>query len=270
MLNVDVKRLREEGYLLVEDLVSAHQLQAVVDLICEYMQVPADRTDPDFKRQRGEVFNGIVPLHQHQALWDARQSPKVHEAFSQIYDTPKLWVTIDRVSYKPKLSTRSTAKKGDANSIHVDRPVLDTSDSSVQGILYLSDTEEDQGAFECIPEIYRDIVAGRRTGVERGETFEKHDIHRVPGPAGSMVIWDGNMPHSSGHNWTDTPRFVQYITMHPEGDEATRQERIQNWQDRRAPTRWRNMLNQEDPEPWTEPASLTSLGEQLLGSRAWD
>ncbi len=267
---VDVEHLRERGYVLVENVVTPDEAAAVVDLLCDYLDVNPHASIPGFKRRAGEVFNGIVPLHQHQALWDTRQSPNMHEAFRQVYDDHRLWVTVDRASYKPRLSERAGASKGDPNSIHIDRPVLDTSDSSVQGVLYLTDTPEDQGAWECVPELYQQIKRGEVTSFDaRTDSLDGYEIVRVPGPAGSIVIWDGLMPHSSGHNWRDTPRFVQYITMHPEGDEATRLERISNWRDRRAPPYWRNMPNQEDPEPWPQPARLTELGEQLLGARQW-
>ena len=195
----------------------------------------------------------------------------MHEAFSQVYDNHKLWVSVDRASYKPRLSERAEASRGDSNSIHIDRPVLDTSEFAVQGVLYLTDTPEDQGAWEYVPELYQQIKAGDVTSFNpRTDSLEGYEVKRVPGPAGSLVIWDGLMPHSSGHNWTDVPRFVQYITMHPEGDAARRSERISNWRDRRAPPYWRNMPNQEDPEPWPAPARLTTLGEQLLGLQPWE
>ncbi len=269
-ITVDVDHLREHGYVLVENVVTADEAGAVVDLLCDYLDVNPHASIPGFRRKAGEVAQGIVPLHQHQSLWDTRQSPNMHEAFSQVYDNHRLWVTVDRASYKPRLSERAGASKGDPNAIHIDRPVLDTSSFAVQGVLYLTDTAEDQGAWECVPGLYQRIKRGDVTSFDRRtDSVEGYEIKRVAGPAGSIVIWDGLMPHSSGHNWTNTPRFAQYITMHPEGDEATRQERVSNWQDRRAPPYWRSMPNQEDPEPWATPAQLTELGEQLLGARPW-
>ena len=269
-ITVDVDHLKEHGFVLVEDVVAKVEAASVVDLLCDYLNVNPRSSIAGFKRRVGEVFNGIVPLHQHQALWDTRQSPKMHEAFRQVYDNHRLWVTVDRASYKPRLSDRANAKKGDPNSIHIDRPVLDTSSFAVQGVLYLTDTPEDQGAWEYVPELYQQIKSGDVTSFDpRKDSLEGYEIKRVAGPTGSIVIWDGLMPHSSGHNWSDVPRFVQYITMHPEGDEATRDQRISDWRDRRAPPYWRSMPNQEDPEPWPEPARLTELGEQLLGSRLW-
>ena len=40
----------------------------------------------------------MVEIYQHQALWDNRQYPRVHQAFSEIWETEKLWVSFDRAS----------------------------------------------------------------------------------------------------------------------------------------------------------------------------
>ena len=40
-------------------------------------------------------------MYQHQALWDNRQYPKVHQAFAEILRDEKLWVSLDRANMKP-------------------------------------------------------------------------------------------------------------------------------------------------------------------------
>ena len=40
----------------------------------------------------------MVEIYQHQALWDNRQYPRAHQAFSEIWETEKLWVSFDRAS----------------------------------------------------------------------------------------------------------------------------------------------------------------------------
>ena len=44
----------------------------------------------------------------------------------------------------------------------------------------------DQGAWECVPEIFREIKDGRRTRFERGSNVDDYQVERVPAPAGSM------------------------------------------------------------------------------------
>ena len=266
MVDVDVAHFQAEGWVLVDDVVAQSDLDAVVDVICSFLGIEPGKSQPS--PRRADVINGIVPIHQHQALWDTRQAPAMHAAFSAIHGTDALWVTMDRVSYKPRISERAKAQRGDANAIHCDKDLTDTT-FTVQGVLYLTDTLEDQGAWECVPSLYREIRDEGLTDIKWAHDIGEREVRRVPGKAGSLVIWDGRMPHSSGHNWTDTPRYVQYITMNRPGDEATRHARVDDWRANRAPAHWRGLPHQPDPEPWTAPASLTPLGQRLLGLSPW-
>jgi hypothetical protein len=45
--------------------------------------------------------SGNVEIYQHQALWDNRQSPRVHGAFADIYNDHRLWVSFDRAAMRP-------------------------------------------------------------------------------------------------------------------------------------------------------------------------
>ena len=45
--------------------------------------------------------SGMVEIYQHQALWDNRQYPKVHQAFSEIWETEKLWQMMFRGGFFP-------------------------------------------------------------------------------------------------------------------------------------------------------------------------
>ena len=265
-VNVDAEHFSQQGWVCVEDVVPVADCEAVVDTICDFWQVSRNGSQP--ARTGRERFNGIVPIHQHQSLWNTRQSPKLHEAFAAIHDSEALWVSMDRASYKPRLSQRAKAKPGDANSIHTDKR-LDDASFTVQGVLYLTDTPEDQGAWECMPDLFHEIRDGQHETIRDDVDFSRYPVRRVPGKAGSVVIWHGHMPHGSGHNWRDTPRFVQYITMNRVGTEEDRQDRINCWHTNRAPHFWQGMPGQLDPEPWERPAELSPLGEMLLGSRHW-
>ena len=268
-LEPDVDHFQREGWVRVDNVVPKKELDAVVDLVCEFFVVDRERMDP--RRKFSEVVNGLVPVHQHQSLWDSRQEPAVHAAFSAIHGTERLWVSMDRASYKPRLSKRAKYVRGDANVIHVDKNLKDEV-FTVQGVLYLTDTSEDQGAWECVPDVFREIRDDGRRDLRSGDDFSKYPLHKVPGKAGSLVIWDGRMPHSSGHNWSDKPRFAQYITMNKCGNEEERQSRIENWRQNRAPAYWRNLKanpHQLDPEPWGTPAYLTAHGKRILGLTRW-
>ncbi|MEM7020634.1 MAG: phytanoyl-CoA dioxygenase family protein [Pseudomonadota bacterium] len=266
-MKIDLEHYRREGWVLVEDAVPDALLEPVVDLICDYWQVDRYQCDPTRKFE--EVINGIVPVHQHQAMWDIRQWPTLYKAFSKIHDTEKLWVSMDRLSYKPTVSQRLKKDKGAPNAIHIDMD-LRKPRSYVQGVVYLTDTPEERGAWECVPEIFREIRDGKRASFRWAEDVSYYEIVRVPAKAGSIVIWDSRTPHGSGFNWSDIPRFAQYVTMNPIGDEAERKKRVDVWQRCQAPDYWRGMPGQMEVEPWGAPAKLTELGEKLLGVKTWE
>ena len=60
-----------------------------------------DRDDPDSWYPDPPRRGIMVEIYQHQALWNNRQYPRVHQAFSEIWETEKLWVSFDRASMNP-------------------------------------------------------------------------------------------------------------------------------------------------------------------------
>ena len=104
----------------------------------------------------------MVEMYHAQEQWDNRTAPKIHEAFSQIWDQEELRVSRDRVSINPPALDKDAAKESQvAFGLHFDtgwgqqtvaeakklRPIP----KGVQGVLYLVDTPEENGAFICVP-----------------------------------------------------------------------------------------------------------------------
>ena len=95
------------GYVIVRNAVPQANVDAVVDILWEFMEM--DRDDPDSwyrppHSKYGMVElnrSGMVALYQHQSLWDNRHHPRVYGAFTDIWETDKLWVSIDRVNLNP-------------------------------------------------------------------------------------------------------------------------------------------------------------------------
>ena len=217
----------------------------------------------------------MVEMYQHQAIWDNRQHPRVHQAFAEIWGEEKLWVSLDRANMKPP----AREDKPDWNNrgmIHWD---LDTSQQpiqfGVQGVLYLTDTAEDQGGFQCVPGFNNTFEEWVKTQPEDRNPHHPDltglDVRSIPGKAGDLLIWHRLLAHGNGHNTSDKPRLAQYITMSPActEDEAARQARVASWQERRPMPNWPG-----DPRAWEkekqQTAELTPLGKKLLGVDLWD
>ena len=145
----------------------------------------------------------------------------------------------------------------------------------VQGVLYLTDTSEDPGGFQCVPEfhnLFEDWVKSQPEDRNpRRPDLEGLEVKSIPGKTGELLIWHRLLAHGNGHNLSNRPRLAQYITMSPsEGrKEEERKERIEAWQSCRPTTRWPG-----DPRDWEhktqKPAKLTELGKKLLGVEAWN
>ncbi|HEX6971776.1 MAG TPA: phytanoyl-CoA dioxygenase family protein [Limnochordia bacterium] len=266
---------RENGYVVVHDAVPKENLDAVVAAIWEFLGM--DPNDPEDWYRPPLPPGGMVELYHHQALWNNRQHPRVHQAFSEILGTERLWVTFDRVSFKPPRHP-AHPEYDHKGFIHWDvdstRPPKSL---RVQGVLYLTDTAADQGGFQCVPGLHRDFEAWvKRQPPDRNPRVPDltgYTIEPIPGKAGDLVIWDVMLAHGNGHNVSDRPRFAQYISMFParEDDEAGRAERIRRFQQRLPPP---GPAFPGDPRRLEElhgkPVELTPLGRKLLGLDSWD
>ena len=261
------RELFAKGYLVVENVVPRELCEDVLAATADFLGIAAD--EPASWRTRTTHGHGIVPLHHHPALWALRQWPGIHHLFRQLYGTDRLWVTMDRVSFKaPSAQAHETPRM---SAFHWDAdPRNPRSETGFQGLVYLRDTAPEQGAFCCLPDVYAhldDWLDGRqvREATEALNTGE-HRVEAVGGGAGAMVIWHRHMPHSSALNHGAAPRWVQYVAMDPAGDEATRAERIRLFREKRPPA-WavrQRVPGQQDPEPGAT-AELTPLGRRLVG-----
>ncbi len=213
----------------------------------------------------------MVEMYQHQALWNNRQHPRVHRAFADVWGTEKLWVSFDRTSLNPP-ERPGFAFKGPY--LHWDISLDDPSRFMVQGVLYLSDTAANQGAFTCVPGFHRRIAEWLETLSDEDDPRTRmqaefgHLATPIAGREGDLVIWNSLLPHGSSPNSAERPRIVQYITMTParDDDESHRQSRIEGWRERLTGL-GKNRKEKEHLEG--ETARLTPLGRKLLGVDRW-
>jgi hypothetical protein len=263
-------QLLSEGFAVVPAVVPRACCDAVIDAVGEFLAL--DLRDPGNWYARRLEGHGIVPLHHAQALWDLRQQPALHAVFAALLGQPELWVSHDRVSFKaPQRGWQDPVR---TSPVHWDGDPRGERRLRVQGVVYLTDTEPDQGAFCCVPGIYRDLerwlAAHPDDGEIRRPPVDDHEIVRVGAPAGSLILWHRLMPHSSAPNELDTPRFTAYVTMDPTGDEQQREELAAAFLNKTPPA-WairQQVPGQQNPEPGP-PANLTELGRKLTGLDVW-
>jgi hypothetical protein len=271
----DHRFFAEHGYVRVSNVVPQGNLDAVIDAIWEFLGMHPD--DPEDWYRPPHRPGGMVEMYQHQALWNNRQHPRVYQAFAEILDTPRLWVSMDRASMKPPYHP-DHPEYDHEGFIHWD---VDTTSLplplAVQGVLYLTDTDEDQGGFQCVPGMHQMLAEWVKTQPEdrnpRVPDLTGLTVQAIPGRAGDLVIWHRGLAHGNGRNVSDRPRLAQYILMFPadEGNETLRQERIRRWRERLPPD---GKAFPGDSRRWEQEhgqtAELTPLGRKLLGLDWWD
>jgi len=167
----------------------------------------------------------MVQYFQHPAFEANRRSARLHKAFAQLWGTADLRVTTDRVGInvpeRPGWKFRGPDLPWDCG-VKTQIPF------GTQGILYLSDTPPEQGAFTLVP--------GFQHGGEEwpgslppGSDPRRQDLHGlgaipIGGRAGDLIIWHQAPPHGASPNRGLRPRMVQYINMFP-----TRFEEQEEW-----------------------------------------
>jgi hypothetical protein len=268
--DADRAQFQSQGYAVARGVAPPGHIQAAVEEICAFhgtwlddpkswYRIPADSWD-------------VVPIHQSQAMWNNRSLPRVHAAFAELLGTEKLWVSMDRAGFKPP--ARGNPKFDRFSTIHWDdapRERLNDFSLRVQGLLYLTDTAAEQGAFECVPSILPLAREWLRANPGKDEPDVRgHALVPVPGKAGDLVIWNSMLPHRGGKNLGATPRLTQYISMFEVGGRGqTAEERVALWREKRVPKTWRGWpATVRDPEPGPV-AVLDGLGRKLLGLDAW-
>ena len=274
---------QENGYVVIPNAVQQENLDRMVETIWQFLDMDPDDSETWYKYKpytrddRSSPISGagMVEMYQHQALWDNRQHPKIHQAFSEIWDDERLWVSIDRANMKPP-ARDDRPEWGHQGMIHWD---VDTSEQpirfGVQGVLYLTDTAENQGGFQCVPGFNNTFEEWVKTQPEDRNPHQPDladlQVKSIAGKAGDLLIWHRLLAHGNGHNTSDKPRLAQYITMSPapKDSEEARQGRIKAWQERRPLSNWPG-----DSRDWEherqEPAVLTELGRKVLGVDLWE
>jgi len=272
-----VSDLREaidrDGYVIVPDAVPSEALAAVLADVERHTETSLD--DPATwcrSSARDDVYadGGMVEMYHYQSMWDVRQDPRMHGIFSALWGTDALWVSIDRICMKPPNAMRPAQN----DFIHWDVDITKYPDIPffVQGVLALTDTDDDMGGFQCVPEVYRDLEAwlALHAAEFNGEPrFSHEEITRVPMRAGDLLIWSGHLPHGNGLNRSDRLRLAQYVMMNRPRDDGARDERIAAWRGKAHAFGPGHPANREsftdDP-----PAALTPLGRRLLGLDPWE
>jgi len=214
LTSADLDFWRENGYVVVRNAVSPEQCQSGAQAIYDFLGMDPDQPDTWYGTTNRE---GIwIPLLHHPAFWANRESPRIHRAFAQLWGCDDLWITVDQGGMNPP---ERPGWSFPGQGLHFDVSLELPIPFGVQGILYLTDTAYDQGAFRCVPGFHRIIETWLKSLPSevnpRNEDLEKFGPVPIPGQAGDLIIWHHALPHSASPNRASRPRIVQYMRMQP-------------------------------------------------------
>jgi hypothetical protein len=210
----ELARWDKYGYVVVHDAVAAVDRDAAAASIYEFLD--ADPEDPGtwYSNKYGKTI--WVPLLRHPAFVANRKAPRLVKAFAQLWGREDLWPTVDQGGFNPPERDGWTFPGPHA---HWDASLAEPHSFGVQGILYLTDTPADQGAFSCIPGFHRSLAQWLKElppSEDPREAIRRHPgLKPIAGKAGDLVLWHQSLPHGSSPNRGTKPRVVQYISLRP-------------------------------------------------------
>lgn len=207
----DLKFWDENGYVIVPGVITHAEAKTLADAVWAF--VGADPDDPATWRLTDHGI--MVQLFQHPALVPARTSPRLLKAFAQIWGTADLWTSLDRVSFNPPVREGVPFA---GPRLHWDISLVPPVIFQVQGMIYLTDTTAEQGAFEAVPGFHKRIDAwlgGLGEGVDPRSVDLSGEARRIAANTGDLIIWHSALAHGASPNTSDRPRLAQYVTQYP-------------------------------------------------------
>jgi ectoine hydroxylase-related dioxygenase (phytanoyl-CoA dioxygenase family) len=210
----DLTHWDEHGYVVLKNAVSAEMAEAAELAI--YADMAMDRDDPASWYSNPQGHTIWVRLLRHPAMLANRRSPRIVKAFAQLWGREDLWTTVDQAGLNPP---ERDGWRFPGPHLHWDTTLAPPHHFGVQGILYLADVAEDQGAFSCVPGFHKTLQAwldaqpeGSDVRVIAANTLT---MKPIAAQRGDMVLWHQSLPHGSSPNRAARPRVAQYISMSP-------------------------------------------------------
>lgn len=212
----------ENGYVIIRNAITEENCKAAEKAVWDFLEMNPAGRQTWYKHHPAQ--QGImVQFFQHPALEANRRSGKIKNAFAQLWGTDNLMVSTDRVSFNPPENDKWHFPGPNLHwdtSVHLPIPL------GLQGILYLTDVKEEQGAFTCVPGFHKRIdewINSLPAGVNpREQNLVNLGAKPISANAGDFIIWHHALPHGSRPNRENYPRIVQYITWMPPGLEDSR------------------------------------------------
>jgi len=210
----DLEFFDEHGYVVLQDAVPTDVCRASEQAIWEFVGADPENCDTWYSGPQGHSI--WLPLLHHPAICAVRSAPRIFAAFAELWRRTDLWPTIDQAGFNPPVRPGWPFP---GPRLHWDMSLTLPIHFNLQGIVYLTDTAANQGAFVCVPGFHRRIEAWLQSlpanADPRGQALAELAPTPIVGRAGDLIIWHHALPHGSSPNTSSRPRIVQYVSMRP-------------------------------------------------------
>ncbi|HTV36053.1 MAG TPA: phytanoyl-CoA dioxygenase family protein [Xanthobacteraceae bacterium] len=210
----DLAFWEEHGYVVLHDAVPAATREAAAQALWKHLGAREDNPETWYATKNNHGI--MVQYFQHPAFEAIRRAPRIHKAFAQLWGTADLWATTDRVGFNPP---EREDFKFPGPHLHWDVSVKTPIPFTTAGILYLTDTPPEQGAFTLVPSFQRwgeDWLKTLPLNADpRRQDLYALGARAIGDHAGDLIIWHQALPHGASPNHGTRPRMVQYVNMFP-------------------------------------------------------
>lgn len=212
----DLQFWNKNGYVIVKNAISKKDCEDTQQAIWEFLRMDPNNKETWYVRhenQKGLMLN----FSDHETLNRNRFSPRIKKAYEQLYNTTKIYRTIDKVSFNPPETEDFTFL---GSPLHWDTNLKQPIPFGLQGLLYLTDCGSDDGAFHCVPGFHTKIdnwLANLKPNEDpREKATATLQSKPITASAGDFIIWNNTLPHCATANKGKSPRMVQYLTYFPD------------------------------------------------------
>ena len=209
------KFFAEYGYLVIPSVITKLQAQQTCDFIWHFLG--KEPTNPETWTHPHPAWQKtMVQLFDHPLLTKNRNSEKIQQLYQELWQTTELVTSTDRVGFNPPETPRLGYQ---GIGLHWDLDLSSPIKFGLQGLLYLTDTAENQGAFTCVPG-FQHKIDDWLAELPEGANPQLQDLavlgaKPIAACAGDFIVWHQALPHGTSPNTANTARIVQYINMYP-------------------------------------------------------
>lgn len=96
---IDSGHFDEFGWIKIDKAVPADLCASLVGVLEDELNVPVG--DSNRWGEFGGEMQDLLPIWGHQAQWDIRQYPALHQIWATLWNTTALWVSLDSCRFTP-------------------------------------------------------------------------------------------------------------------------------------------------------------------------